>query len=313
MLLNADAPTIEGYDALVLRSPDGRLEAAFVPRAGNVLASLRHDGEEVLGQRDGVARYAQGGTTMGVPLLHPWANRLAGDRYAVAARRVMLRDSRWLGRDERGLPIHGVAGGIPWWDVARLDAGRLRAELDFGAHDELLGAFPFPHRLTVDAYVNDGMLTLRTTLEPSGPVAVPVAFGFHPYLRLPGVPRRRWRVALPALRRLELDARGLPTGRSSPQAAWSGALGDRVLDDAFAAARPGSAFGLAGGGRSITVRFGEGYAFAQLYAPADDDVVCFEPMTAPTNALITGDGLTVVGPGDAYRAAFSITVDRDVA
>jgi galactose mutarotase-like enzyme len=161
--------------------------------------------------------------------------------------------------------------------------------------------------------VNDGMLTLRTTLEPSGPVAVPVAFGFHPYLRLPGVPRRRWRVALPALRRLELDARGLPTGSSSPQAAWSGALGDRVFDDAFAAARPGSAFGLAGGGRSITVRFGEGYAFAQLYAPADDDVVCFEPMTAPTNALITGDGLTVVGPGDAYRAAFSVTVDRDVA
>jgi hypothetical protein len=43
MLLNAEARTIEGYDALVLHSPDGRLEAAFVPRVGNVLAWLRHD------------------------------------------------------------------------------------------------------------------------------------------------------------------------------------------------------------------------------------------------------------------------------
>jgi hypothetical protein len=31
-------------------------------------------------------------------------------------------------------------------------------------------------------------------------------------------------------------------------------------------------------------------------------------MTAPTNALISGDGLTVVPPGGEHRAAFSIAV-----
>lgn len=39
-----------------------------------------------------------------------------------------------------------------------------------------------------------------------------------------------------------------------------------------------------GGGRRIELRLGAGYGFAQVYAPADDDVIAYEPMTAPTNA-----------------------------
>jgi galactose mutarotase-like enzyme len=54
----------------------------------------------------------------------------------------------------------------------------------------------------------------------------------------------------------------------------------------------------------VTVRLHEGYPAAQVFAPATDDVVCFEPMTAPTNALITGDRLTLLAPGESYRATF---------
>ena len=43
---------------------------------------------------------------------------------------------------------------------------------------------------------------------------VPLSFGFHPYLALPGVARERWQVALPAREKLLLDERGLPTGAS---------------------------------------------------------------------------------------------------
>ena len=46
-----------------------------------------------------------------------------------------------------------------------------------------------------------------------------------------------------------------------------------------------------------------------MYAPADDDVLAFEPMTAPTNALVTGGpDLQLLAPGDTYRATFSLTV-----
>ena len=87
-----------------------------------------------------------------------------------------------------------------------------------------------------------------------------------------------------------------------------GALGDRTCNDLFTDLDRPARFVLAGGGRRITVAFDEHYRFAQIYAPAGNALICFEPMTAPTNALVSGAGLTTVAPGDEYRATFSITV-----
>ena len=56
-------------------------------------------------------------------------------------------------------------------------------------------------------------------------------------------------------------------------------------------------FALSGGDRRIEVHFDEGYPAAQVFAPGDDDVVCFEPMAAPTDALRRG-GYRVVQPGE---------------
>ena len=71
----------------------------------------------------------------------------------------------------------------------------------------------------------------------------------------------------------------------------------------------GCPIALAGGGRRIELAFLDGYPYAQVFAPAEDDVVAFEPMTAPTNALVDGGPeLSLVAPGDGYRAAFAITV-----
>ena len=40
----------------------------------------------------------------------------------------------------------------------------------------------------------------------------------------------------------------------------------------------------------------------------DDEYVCFEPMTAPVNALAGDDGVPSVPPGGSFRAEFSIRV-----
>jgi galactose mutarotase-like enzyme len=110
------ATRVEGYDAIRLRSASAHLDATFVPTAGMVGASLRDAGDELLGRGLGVHCYARGGTTMGIPLVHPWANRLAADEYRVNGTVVRLRpDSPLVARDEHGLPIHGLLGGSPHW------------------------------------------------------------------------------------------------------------------------------------------------------------------------------------------------------
>jgi aldose 1-epimerase len=307
-----ESARIEGYDAVRLRSSSAQVDATFVPEVGMVGASLRDRGAELLYANGGVHRYARGGSTMGIPLLHPWANRLAGDGYRVNGTAVRLDPrSPLVQRDDQGLPIHGLLNGSPRWRRAPApDGWALSAELDFGAHPDLLAAFPFPHRLRLDVALRRRTLTVRTTLTATGEHAVPVAFGFHPYLRLPGVPRERWHVALPAMRHLALDARSIPTGASRPMPAQADRLGARTFDDGYVDVPPGARFVLAGGTRRITVRLDEGYPAAQVFAPAASDVICFEPMTAPPNALASGDRLTLVDPGRRHTATFSIAVER---
>ena len=299
----------DGFAAVALLA--GELEATFVPGAGMVGASLRHRGDELLGQRAGLRAYAERGSTMGIPLLHPWANRLSGDIYTAGGRRVDLGAAPRVRRDPGGLPIHGLLAGVPHWRVTGLDAdgaaANCTAALDVGAHVDLTAGFPFPHALSVHVALDAAALRVTTTVRATGDVAVPIAFGWHPYLVLPGVPRARWRVTLPARRHLLTDARGLPTGATEPLGAEEEPLGVRTLDDGYDALAT-AAFTLAGGGRSLTVTFDAGYPCAQAYAPGDQDVVCFEPMTAPTNALVSGDGLRSVAPGATFSAAFAISV-----
>lgn len=303
----------DGQAVRVLTSPDGTLEAAFAPGAGMVGCSLRHRGEQLLGLRGGLAAYVEKGSTMGIPLLAPWANRLSDMSYRAAGATVVL-DPRTtpIRLDPGGLAIHGLLGAAPYWDVVEAGvadgAARLVASLDFGAHPELLSGFPFPHRLIEEIELRDGELSIATTLRATGAAEVPVSFGYHPYLRLPGVAREEWEVTLPLLRRVVLDERGIPAGESESVSYPPAPLGNRTFDDLFDELDDPPEFVLAGAGRRIALRLRGGYEFAQVYAPADQELICFEPMTAPTNALVSGEGLSTVRPGDSYFARFTIAV-----
>ncbi|HEY1238389.1 MAG TPA: aldose 1-epimerase, partial [Solirubrobacterales bacterium] len=136
-----------------------------------------------------------------------------------------------------------------------------------------------------------------------------ISFGYHPYLCLPGVERSAWRVEMPVSHRVVLDEEELPSGRMEEARIEAGSLGDRTFDDEFAAPTGSAPFVLQGEGRRVEVSLGEGYPWAQVYAPDDDDVIAFEPMTTPTNALVRqGPELPLVEPGESYLARFSIVV-----
>jgi aldose 1-epimerase len=306
----------EGLPTFVLVAAERELEAAFAPGVGMVGCSLRHRGEELLGQRGGLAKYAETGSSMGIPLLHPWANRLDGLRYAAAEREVSLDpETMPLRLDGHGLPIHGLATGSPHWELGEAEAGgggaRLTARLDWAAHDELMAGFPFPHVLEVEVTLAGATLAVETVLRAGREGPIPVAFGYHPYLSLPGVAREEWEVALPVRRRARLDERGIPTGETEPFADGRAPLGERTFDDLFPELCHPPEFLLRGGGRCLEVRFEQGYPVAQVYAPEGETFICFEPMTAPTNALVTGERLHVIEPRGTYVARFSISVYDD--
>jgi aldose 1-epimerase len=292
---------------VTLQDPSSELEAQFVPDAGMIGISLTDSGVELLGQRRGLDAYVAAGKTMGIPILYPWANRLGANTYTAEGTTVTLTAGQHGVRtDPNGLPIHGVLAAYPNWRVTHESANELTAEVDFGDQD-LLASFPFPHRLALTVTLFERTLRLRTSVTPSGDRAVPLCFGFHPYLQLPDVPRDQWIIETPPLRHLKLDRQGLPTGETARQPAITEPLGDKVFDDGYDEVAEGAVFAVSGGGRRIEVHFEQGYAAAQIFAPSSESVVCFEPMTAPTDALSRG-GYPTAEPGGWGVAQFSIRV-----
>ena len=309
-----DRREVDGFDGLTLASPDSDgIEFTIVPDAGMVGCSLRHRGEELLGQRGGLATYVAERSTMGIPLLHPWANRLSRRQFTVAGRDVDLDlHPELVSVDPHDLPIHGLLAGAPGWQVDRHedrpDGGVLEASFDFGADPKLVAAFPFPHELRIRAVLSGENLRIFTIVRATGDTAVPVSFGFHPYLRIPGVPREEWRIEIPVMEELELDEEMLPTGRHGSSVIDPGPLGERTFDDAFVAPQAPAKMEVSGGDRRIAVALESGYSYTQVYAPADDEVIALEPMTAPENALVSTTALPMVPPHESYEAVFSIEV-----
>jgi galactose mutarotase-like enzyme len=174
----------------------------------------------------------------------------------------------------------------------------------------LLSLFPFAHEVRVQASVGRGELTLTTTVAAAPDDPRQVSLGYHPYARVPGVDRDAWRVTLGASNRLALDERGIPTGERAPIDRTPFVVDGASLDDAFDAPSTPATFAAAAGGATLSVEFLSGYPYAQVFAPAGQQFICFEPMTAPTNALNSGDGLTVLAPGESHRAEFRISLAR---
>lgn len=292
--------------SVVLRDPSSSLTATYVPVAGMICTSLSDNGVEFLGQRRGLQAYIDNAKTMGIPILYPWANRLSVNTYDVNGATVTLTPgANGVRTDEHGAPIHGVLAANPGWLVIEQTDNRLVAVLDWGGEPRLLATFPFPHILTMAVTLADRTLTVSTTVRPSTTASVPLCYGYHPYLTIPGVPRADWQLQTPAMRNLPVDDRGIPTGATEEWKGGSEPLNNRQLDHGFDQVPDDAVFALSGGDHRVEVTFHQGYPAAQLFAPPTDDVVGIEPMAAATDSLRRGTYRSAV-PGKPDTSTFSI-------
>ena len=285
----------------------GALSATFLPDLGLTGVSLRCRGREHLALPGGL-RALRTGATLGLPLLAPWANRLGSRHYRAAGVDVDLAGLP-LGTDTNGLPIHGLLVGKPGWRLDRRSAGGeragFRASIDVDAP-----AFPYPHRIEVSVVAHEQSLALDTTVIPTGRRRVPVAFGWHPYLRLPGTPRSQWHLRLPSRTHLALDERRAPDGSDSSQrhGRANGSAGAPSMTCTSSAASAGWHWWPRTSRRSRSA-VDPGTRTRRCGYRPDDPFAALEPMTAATNSLVEGT-TPLVEPGDSFTARFSLAVEE---
>ena len=277
--------------------------ARISPGAGFCCVSWAVDGKEHLHLPLPEAEFIGTLKTGGVPLLYPFANR--------------LRSDPWPGREDvkrdDGVPCHGFLLRFSSWDDLEVESHRAVATLDWANHEELMSLFPHAHRLRVTFELGERSLEATTSIEANGGDDVPVSFGWHPYLTIPGMTHDDLELVLPDLQQVQLDGSGIPIRTSSGDLVLdapsnvSGSLASRSFDNLYRLETPGSSVELRGGGSGIKMDLDSNWGFIQLYSPEEAAFAAIEPMTAPVAALSDSRDLRVVKAGDTFEATFKVS------
>lgn len=298
------------------RAPSGRQfvlvrgdQEVVAVEVGGGLRTYRAGGIEVL---DGYGEHERASAGRG-QVLAPWPNRVGDGRYVFEGRQMQLP----LDETDKANAIHGLAR---WrtWDL--LDAGTRYIVL--GCTIPPQPGWEWTVDLRVSYSLSDVGLDVTLAARNAGADRCPFAAGFHPYLRAPTGRVDDLELTVPASTRYLSDDRLLPTGT----AAVAGSpvdfrrrerIGARALNVAFTDLDRGSdgvavveARDPATGG-SIGVHLGPRWTHVMVYTGDAAGArarqgLAIEPMTAPADALRSGEGLASLDPGETFEATWGI-------
>lgn len=319
----AERTTIDSIEVIRLADASRRIEVLIAPSIGNNAYSIKAGGKEILWSPYRTLAELKAKPAMaGNPFLAPWANRIDQDAYFANGKKYLLNpELKNFRYDANRKPIHGLLVYASQWRVVSLKAGsggaELTSRLEFWREPDWMAQFPFAHNIETTHRLKDGALEIETALENISSRPMPLSVGYHTYYQAPDAPRDDWKVTLlPARDHVILNGLLIPTGERKPVSLPSPvALGDVKLDDLFTnlvrdkAGR--SEFRVQGKKQAISVIFGPKYLVAVIYAPPGRDFICFEPMTAITNAFNLAHAgsygeLQSVAPGQTWRESFWI-------
>lgn len=229
-------------------------------------------------------------------VLVPWPNRVLGGRYRVATSEFQLD----LTEPSAGNAIHGLVR----WRPFTLEHARTN-EVVLATRIPPTPGYPFDLAVTVHYQLRDAGLVVRTIVENEGSESAPVAIGHHPYLS-PGAGSidGAW---------LQVPS-ALSEDRELADVGSGIALAGRRLDHTIRLDLLGAdrAWALLTGvdGAVAALWAAPPYRYLQLFSGdtlASERRRCglaVEPMTAPPNALATGNDIWQLTAGEGLEATW---------
>jgi len=310
----------QGVPIIRLTDADHAVEVSIMPSAGNRAYQMLVHGKNILyTAATDLVQYQKRPPLDGVPFLAPWANRLNEPAFWANGKKYSFNLT--LGNvAARGLPIHGLLQTSDYWKVTEVAAGadsaHVTSRLEFWRYPELMAQWPFAHEYEMTYSLSRGVLEVRTTVVNLSTEPMPVVLGFHPFYRIPDVPRDEWTGHVPARQAVITDDRLIPTGEFKPMDLPDPfPLKGRTLDngyfDLIRDSEGRAVFSIEARGKKVEVLFGRNYPAAVVWEPAGREFICFEPMAGITDAVnLNHDGkypgLQTVAAGGIWTESFWI-------
>ncbi len=316
--------SIQGVSVISLRETAHGVEVSVLPSLGNRVSEMKVHGKNILYfPSTNLAELRKSSDLNGVPFLAPWANRLDDDSFWANGRKYTFNMA--LGNVQGPIPVHGLLANSGLWEVVELAAdhssAHVTSRLMFWKHPELMAQWPFAHEYEITYRLSEGTLETRLTVTNLSAEPMPLVLGFHPFYRIPDVPRDQWLAKIPARKIVIADIRLLPTGEFKPyDLPRPLPLKDHPLDTGFTDldrdAEGRAHFSIEVNGKKVETLFGPKYSVAVIWAPPAPsgetrDFICFEPMAGITDAVNLNHagkyaGLQSVAPGGKWTESFWI-------
>jgi aldose 1-epimerase len=302
----ADA-VLAGLPLVRLTDGTGRVLAALSPRAAS-LRSLTVRGLDIV--EPFVTEPDAPG--MAGATLAPWPNRVEDATWWHNGRRHVLA----MTEPELGHANHGLLAED---DFVLLSRDESSATL--GAEIRQRPGYPFDLDVVVGYRLADSGITVTTSVENRGTEPAPVALGAHPYLRIGSTAIDELVLSVQATHAYRLDERHIPRQRFAVAGTpWDLTLPRRIADSpSHATFEHESAEGVLvhslcePSGERVELWADADYRFTQLYiarefpsATGPRLAVAIEPMTAPPNALRTGEGLRWLAPAERWQTSWGV-------
>jgi aldose 1-epimerase len=298
---------LAGVPLVRLSDAAGEVVAALSPRAAS-LRSLTVRGLDIV---EPFVTETDAPGMAGATLV-PWPNRVEDATWWHNGSRHDLA----ITEPELGNANHGLLAGE---DFVLLGHDGSSAEL--GAQIRQPPGYPFDLDVVVGYRLDAAGVTVTTSVENRGTEAAPVALGAHPYLRIGSASIDDLLLSVHATHAYHLDDRHIPRERFPVEGTpWDLGVPRRVAESPAHAtfeqeAAPGPLVHSLSepAGERVEVWADADYRFTQLYVTQDlpsasgpRTAVAIEPMTAPPNALRTGDGLRWLAPGERWQTSWGV-------
>jgi aldose 1-epimerase len=296
---NYTARETEDHGVPIVRLADlvHHVEVNIAPSIGNRAYEMKVNGQNILDfPFADMAAFRERPGLCGIPFLAPWANRLGEQAFWANDKKYVF--NMGLGNVRGAIPIHGFLSASPEWKVTEVKAGpdsaSVTSRLEFWRYPDMMAQWPFAHEYEMTYSLSNGTLEVRLAVSNLSREAMPLAIGFHPYYKIPGIPRDQWTAHIPARKHVEAN-QNLPTGEFTPNSLPDGfSMQGHTFDDGFTdlVREPdGRAhFSVESAGKRVEAMFGPKYPVAVVWAPtgrngAATDFICFEPMAGITNGV----------------------------
>ncbi len=233
--------------------------------------------------------------------LVPWSNRIGSGRFSWAERDIQLT----LNFAPENHAHHGV-GLDDAWQVEAQSQSSVTLTLEH----EPDSRWPWAFSARQVFIVTTDSLTITLSVRNLADIAVPLAFGYHPYFDRQGAS-----LLFKAERVWMNDSQMLPTVAERPTGIFDfaehGALEGRCVDHCYTgwdgAAR------IAWEGRPLALAITSGLPAAVVYVPEGGKRFCFEPVPHSTDAINRTDAdphMPIIDPGDSFESGIRMTAVR---